>query len=224
MASTVDDKSMSALMDTMNAKKTSTKKSAVEETQDRFMTLLVTQMKNQDPMNPLDNAQVTSQFAQLSTVTGIDKLNDSLANMMASYQNSQTLQAASMIGHGILAPGFEIDLLKSSALMGAELSGDADKVTVTIRDAYGAELNTLEMGAQKAGSLPIAWDGKTKDGNIAPDGKYTFSVSATRNGAEVKASALQFGLVETVSTGANGVKLNAGSLGSLDLADVRQIL
>src|SRR4051812_48267458 len=110
MATTVDDKGLSALMDTMNTKKAATKKSAVEETQDRFMTLLVTQMKNQDPMNPLDNAQVTSQFAQLSTVTGIDKLNDSLANMMGSYQNSQTLQAASMIGHGILAPGFGIDL------------------------------------------------------------------------------------------------------------------
>lgn len=224
MSTTIQDNGMSALMDRMNPKKTTTSKSAVEETQDRFMKLLVTQMKNQDPMNPLDNAQVTSQFAQLSTVTGIDKLNDTLASLMGSYQSSQTLQAASMIGRGVLAPGSNIDLLKSSALMGVELSGDADKISVTIRNSNGEEVNTLELGAQAAGSLPLTWDGRTRDGSTAPDGRYTFTVNATRGGAEVKTTPLQFALVETVSTGAKGIKLNTVGLGSLDLADIRQIL
>ncbi|MGH8808029.1 MAG: flagellar hook assembly protein FlgD [Noviherbaspirillum sp.] len=225
MATTVQDGGMSAgLLDAMNPKKAATSENAVEETQDRFMKLLVTQMRNQDPMNPLDNAQVTSQFAQLSTVTGIDKLNDTLASMMSSYQSSQTLQAASMIGHGVLAPGSRVDLVNGNGLMGVELTEPADKVSVTIRDAAGAEVRKLELGAQKIGSLPIAWDGKTETGAAAPDGKYTFEVSATRNNAEVPATALQFGLVDTVSTNAKGVKLNIGGLGALDLAEVRQIL
>ena len=92
-----------ALLDQMNGS-SAAKKSTAEEAQDRFLTLLVTQMKNQDPLNPLDNAQVTSQLAQLSTVTGIDKLNGTLESMMGSYQSNQALQAANMIGHGVLAP------------------------------------------------------------------------------------------------------------------------
>lgn len=188
------------------------------------MKLLVTQMRNQDPMNPLDNAQVTSQFAQLSTVTGINKLNDTLGSMMSSYQSSQTLQAVSLIGHGVLTPGSGVDLVKGSALLGVELTQPADKVTVTILDSAGNEVRKLNLGAQKAGSLPVTWDGKAANGSAVPDGKYTFSVAATQNDAKVTATGLQFGLVDTVSTDSKGVKLNVNGLGSLNLTDVRQIL
>src|SRR3954466_13474194 len=94
----------------MNPSAAATDKSVATAAQDRFMTLLVTQMKNQDPLNPLDNAQVTSQLAQLSTVTGIDKLNGTLETLMGSYQASQSLQAAGMIGHGVLVPGSSVNL------------------------------------------------------------------------------------------------------------------
>ena len=129
MANTIQDSGISsALLDKMNPKKKSAAgKTDVEETQDRFLTLLVTQMKSQDPMNPLDNAQVTSQFAQLSTVTGINKLNDALTAMASTYQTNQTLQAASMINHGVLTPGSGIDLTKGNALLGVDLNGAADK-------------------------------------------------------------------------------------------------
>lgn len=214
----------SALMDAMNPKKSSAAKTDVEEAQDRFLKLLVTQMKNQDPMNPLDNAQVTSQFAQLSTVTGINKLNDAMTSMMAGYQANQTLQAVSMIGRGVLSSGSGVDLVKGSGLLGVELAEPADKVSVTIRDAAGKEVRKLELGAQKAGSQPVAWDGKAGDGSMLKDGHYTFEVSAVRGGATVTATALQFSLVDTVSTDSKGVKLNVNGLGSLNLADVRQIL
>ena len=224
---TVDAGLPSALLSAMNPKTSSTSstKSDVEETQDRFMKLLVTQMKNQDPLNPMDNAQVTSQFAQLSTVTGIDKMNDTMATLMGSYQASQTLQAASMIGHGVLAPGSKIDMVKGVGLMGVELSGQADKVSVTIRDSGGTIVRTLELGEQKAGSLPIAWDGKSDTGTALPDGRYTFQVGAKLKDATVSTTALQFGLVGTVSTDAKGIKLNVeGMSDPVTLADVRQIL
>ena len=93
------------LLAAMNPASSATSTDSTAATQDRFMKLLVTQMKNQDPLNPLDNAQVTSQLAQLSTVTGIDKVNATLQSLMGSMQPSQSLQAAGMIGHSVLAPG-----------------------------------------------------------------------------------------------------------------------
>ncbi|HEX7634726.1 MAG TPA: flagellar hook assembly protein FlgD [Noviherbaspirillum sp.] len=226
MANTIQDSGISsALLDKMNPKKKSAAgKTDVEETQDRFLTLLVTQMKSQDPMNPLDNAQVTSQFAQLSTVTGINKLNDALTAMASTYQTNQTLQAASMINHGVLTPGSGIDLTKGNALLGVDLNGAADKVSVTIRDSSGKVVRTMQAGALETGSHPLAWDGKADDGSTLADGHYKFEIAASQGGAKVSATGLQFGLVDSVVTNAKGVKLNVGSMGPVELADVRQIL
>ncbi len=199
-------------------------KDTVAEAQDRFMTLLVTQMKNQDPLNPMDNAQMTSQLAQLSTVSGIEKLNAALENLMGSYQSSQTLQATGMIGHGVLAVGNSLQLSEGEALLGVELAGPADKVEVTIRDAGGAAVHSFTLEKQPAGTYPLAWDGKTDAGGTAPDGKYTFEVKASAGEQSVAATALSFGQVVSVSTGSQGVKINVPELGGITLADVRQIL
>src|SRR5690606_21641258 len=101
MTTVQNEKVSQSLLDTMNGTR-NTAKSAAQEAQDRFMTLLVTQMKNQDPLNPMDNAQVTSQLAQLSTVTGIDKLNNTMEALIGSVQSSQSMQASSMIGRVVL--------------------------------------------------------------------------------------------------------------------------
>lgn len=210
------------LLASVNGTKKST--STAEEAQNRFMTLLVTQMKNQDPLNPLDNAQVTSQLAQLSTVTGIDKLNATLQALQGSYQTSQSLQAASMIGHGILSPGSTIDLAQSSAIFGVDLAEAADNVKVVIRDKAGVIVRTMDMGAQEAGTMPLAWDGKTDKDATAADGSYKFEISATRGEDSVKNTALSFGLVNSVTTSTQGVKLNVQGAGAVPMTDVRQIL
>lgn len=227
MATTVQEAGIPAsLLDTMNARKTG-QKSAVEETQDRFMQLLVTQMRNQDPLNPLDNAQVTSQFAQLSTVTGIDKLNDTLASLMGNYQISQSLQAASMIGHGVLVPGSSaVDLKEGSGLFGADFSGPVDKAEVTIYDSNGVEVRTINVGEHEAGPVTLGWDGKSDNGTVLPDGRYTYKIAATKGDADVAVTPLYFGFVSTVATGTNGqgVSLNVEGLGKVNFTDVRQIL
>ncbi len=218
----------SELLATMNPRGNGSASDAAAA-QDRFMTLLVTQMKNQDPLNPLDNAQVTSQLAQLSTVTGIDKLNDTMQAMMASSQAAQSLQAASMIGHGVLVPGTSLTLAGGKAVFGAELASAADAVQVTISDGAGNPVRVLELGARPAGTLALAWDGKTTTGASAPDGSYQIQVSATRGGQPLKAAALGFGEVISVSTGGSGssasVRLNlSGAAGAVSINDVRQIL
>jgi flagellar basal-body rod modification protein FlgD len=221
---TIQDGGVSpGLLESMNGTKSGTK-SVAAEAQDRYMTLLVTQMKNQDPLNPLDNAQVTSQLAQLSTVTGIDKLNDSIGALMSSYQASQSMQAASMIGHGVLVPGSDINLAEGQALMGVELTQPVDNVKLTIFDASGREVRKLDLGPQQPGTLPVAWDGTTADGSKAADGVYTFKLAANLGSESVTATALQFGLVTSVATNAQGVKLSLPGMGDVKFSDVRQIL
>lgn len=212
-----------ALLDQMNGS-SPTKKSTAEEAQDRFLTLLVTQMKNQDPLNPLDNAQVTSQLAQLSTVTGIDKLNGTLESMMGSYQSNQALQAANMIGHGVLAPGSAISLAESKGLMGVEFPQDVDTAQILVKDSSGNVIQTIDLGPQKAGTVPLLWDGTKADGTKAADGTYKFEVASSLAGKAVTSNPLQFGIVTTVSTSASGIQINVPGMGGLTLADIRQIL
>ena len=213
-----------AVLDAMNPKQGAGKKSVASEAQDRFMTMLVAQMRNQDPLNPLDNAQVTSQLAQLSTVTGIDKLNATLESLMGHYRTSQSLDAVNMIGHGVLVPGSGIDLADKVALLGVELDAQVDALEVTIFNDKGQEVRKLDLGAQQPGMIPITWDGKAADGSDSPDGHYTFKVEAKLGNEKMSATSLQFGMVTSVSTGSQGVKLSVPGLGDVDFADVRQVL
>jgi flagellar basal-body rod modification protein FlgD len=210
------------VLDAMKAAKTD--RTVAEEAQDRFMTLLVTQMKNQDPLNPLDNAQVTSQLAQLSTVTGIEKMNTTLQALINSQQSSQSMQAASMIGHGVLVPGTDLALTGGQAIFGVEATEAADEVTVTIRDTSGNTVRTMKLGEQEIGAVPLTWDGKNDDGAAVADGKYVVEVAAKAGGQKSAAAALSFGEVLSVSTGSQGVKVNLPNGNAIDLTAVRQIL
>ena len=220
------------LMATMNTKKPASTDSVSADT-DKFMTLLVTQLQNQDPLNPMDNAQMTSQLAQLQTVTGVNKLNTTLESLKSSYQSSEAMQATGLIGHGVLVAGSGVTLSSGKAVLGVELGSDADNLKVVISDAKGNEVETMDLGAQKAGVLPLAWNGvpdPTKlDSSGKPvtlaDGNYTFKVVATRAGANLTdAKGLSFDSVASVTTnGTDGVKLNLSGKGALTLADIKQV-
>lgn len=222
MTAITNNVASTALLATMNPATTAA--ANANATQDRFMKLLVTQMKNQDPLNPLDNAQVTSQLAQLSTVSGIDKMNATLESMIASQQSGQAVQAAGMIGHGVLAPGKQIALASNTAVFGIDLAASAEKVKVTVRDVNGVAVHTMDLGAKDAGTLALSWDGVKDDGSKAADGAYTFDVAATAGATSISATALAFGQVSSVSTSSTGVKLNVTNLGAIGMTDVRQIL
>lgn len=198
-------------------------KNTAQESEDRFLKLLVTQMRNQDPLNPLDNAQVTSQMAQLSTVTGIEKLNKALQAMSGSFASSQSLQAAGMIGRSVLAPGSGLLLQGGAAAGGFELKQSVDHAVVTIKGAAGNTLRSVDLGAQQAGNVMFQWDGVTDNGAIAPSGSYKFEVSATQGGKKVEAASLALGKVGSVSLGTSGVTLNTDVLGSVDVTSVKQI-
>ena len=201
-----------------------TSNSSTAAMQDQFMTLLVTQLKNQDPLNPMDNAQMTSQMAQINTVSGINQLNATLQALSASMTPNQTLQAASMIGHGVLVPGGGVDLANGSGQGGFSLSGPSDSTKVSIYDASGALVNTMNLGAQPAGVTDWQWNGTDSYGNAAPAGSYTFKVEASLAGSAVAANTLQYGVVNSVTQGATGLTLGVGSLQNVALTQVQQIL
>lgn len=213
-----------ALLNTMNQQKGGSK-TGVEAEQDKFMTLLITQLKNQDPLNPLDNAQVTSQLAQLNTVTGINKLNETLASLKTDYQTSANMAATNLINHGVLVEGNSLQLVDGKSLFGIELATPADQVTVEIKASGGKVVQTVNLKNVDAGVLPLSWDGKLEDGTTAANNNYTMSITATR-GTETltDAKTLEFGTVASISTGASGVKLNIPSFGQVTMDAIKQVL
>lgn len=198
--------------------------SATAELENKFLTLLMTQIKNQDPLNPMDNAQVTSQLAQLNTVNGIEKLNSTLSTLLEGYNETQAMQAAGIIGKNVMVAGNNLPLANAQAVAGASLDSKADKVTLTIKDASGKVVQTEELGAKDAGSFYFAWDGKDADGNVMKDGNYTFTVEASAAGKKVTSTAMQIGTVSAVVRSSNGFLLDLGALGDVALKDVQQIL
>jgi len=192
---------------------------------DRFLTLLVTQLKNQDPMNPMDNAQLTSQLAQISTVTGISRLNDTVSGLSAALGSNQYVQAAGLVGHSVLVPGNKMPLADGKGAGGFELAQDADSVTVSVSDATGRVVREIELGAQAAGVQSFSWDGLTTSGANAANGNYTFAVSASAGGNALKPNTFMSGHVDGVVVGDTGsTQVQLGRLGRVDLSQVKDIL
>ena len=197
---------------------------ATEDIQNRFLTLLTAQLKNQDPTSPMDSAQMTSQLAQISTVDGIERLNATLQKMLGSTTDAQAMQAAALVGRGVLVLGAALQLAGGAAVGALELSGPADQVTVAIKDASGLVQRTINLGALPAGIHGFSWDGKTDGGAQAVDGNYSVSIAGEQGGKSVTASALALGLVSSITRAAQGMTVNVGSLGAFTLADIKEIL
>ncbi len=200
-------------------------RNAAKDLNDRFLRLLVAQMNNQDPLNPLDNAQVTSQMAQINTVTGINNLSETVAQMVAQFAQLQSLQAAQLTGRSVMVAGSELTLgAEGDAPAGFELQVPADSVKVEVRDASGLLVREIALGAAREGIQRFAWDGMTDAGARAAAGRYTFSVIASASGKEIDATALTVRKVEGVSQSAGAVSLILAGLGPVAFGDVRQIL
>ena len=201
-----------------------TTESSMQVTEDRFLKLLTTQLKNQDPLNPMDNAQMTSQMAQISTVNGIEKLNTSLEKLMNNSSDTQAMQAATLLGHQVLVNGSGMSLAAGSAAFGGvELTQSVDKATVTITDGNGLAVRTLELGTLPSGLKNFAWDGKNDAGQPVVAGRYKFSVSAEQAGKSVSATTLELAPVNGVMRDKSGILLELGQMGSVSIDDVRQI-
>lgn len=211
------------LFDAVNASKTQ-KTDASDDMQNKFLNLLITQLKNQDPLNPTDANQMTAQLSQISTVSGIEKLNATMDKLLNSYTSAQNMQAAAMIGKTVFIAGNEIDHQGQGGVAGLELAGAADQVLVDIKDAAGNKVFSQDLGAMQSGIASFFWDGNLADGTPAPEGVYRFNIEASMGGKPIEASLLQAGTISALTMLPNGISLQVGDNKTIGFADIRQIL
>ncbi|MHA6847909.1 flagellar hook assembly protein FlgD [Ralstonia syzygii] len=188
--------------------------------QNTFMQLLVAQLKNQDPLNPMDNSQLTSQLAQINTVNGIAQLNTTMSSMATQ---SAASQASSLIGRTVEVPSSTLSLSSSTASFGISVPNGADDAVVTIKNSAGTTVRTVDLGQVSAGTTNYTWNGKDDKGNTLSDGTYTISVAATLSGSTTSATALGSNKVTgvTISSGTTLLQLATG--GTAKLSDVTTI-
>jgi flagellar basal-body rod modification protein FlgD len=195
----------------------------VKATKDDFLKLLVTQMKYQDPMNPMDSAQMTSQIAQLNTVEGINQLNATVTSLQASLMASQSMQSASLIGKTILADGNSINLLNGSANLSIRLEGAAESVVIDVMNASGRIIKSTDLGANAAGIKSFTWDGSTNEGGTAPNGQYTFQVNAKKLNQAVAVTPLTQATVSGVELTSAGPQLSLNNGTNIAMSTIRGV-
>lgn len=172
---------------------------------DDFLKLFVTQLQNQDPLNPQDSTQFISQLAQLTQVEQAYNTNTNLTSLLNQGNNGTTLAAVSLIGKQIQATGSQVSLQAGSpSTINFNLAQAANQVTVTVKDSTGATVKSINAGSMAAGDGSISWDGTDGTGKALSSGAYSFSVSAMdAGGNSVATTPLVKGKVDAVDmTGA----------------------
>jgi flagellar basal-body rod modification protein FlgD len=192
----------------------------VAGSQDRFLKLLVTQLQNQDPLAPMDNAELTSQIAQINTVTGITNLNSSVQALSGQFLQMQTLQGASLIGKNVIVPGNKLDIANQVGQGGFELTSAADSVKVEVLNAAGTVVDTVQLGACSSGVNGFNWNaGSTYDNTSG----LTFRVTATSGATKLDATLLMRDTVNAVSTSGSTLTLELDRSGTTPYTSVKAI-
>ena len=190
--------------------------------QDRFLKLLVAQLNNQDPMNPLDNAQMTSQIAQINTVTGIQQLNDTVKGLASQFAAQQLMQGSAMVGRQVLVEGNSLAVDSASGLAGGafDLAGSASSVKVQVLDPTGKEVGTVDMGALPAGRYNFSWDASQYQGDSA----LRFKVLAANGEAAVASTALSVDQISAVSMDNGSLQMQLSRGGMTTQSGIKAIL
>jgi flagellar basal-body rod modification protein FlgD len=216
----VDYSAINSVSSSIANTSSSSKSTTAAASEDRFLKLLVAQLNNQDPMNPMDNAQMTSQLAQINTVSGIQTLNDTMKSMATQIAALQSLQGSATIGHDVLTEGSTLDIVDGVGKGSFDLSANADAVKVQVSTAGGTVLGTVNLGAQEKGRQAFTWDASAYTGS----GDLSFKVTATNGGTAVTTTSLQRNKVVAVSNDNNVLNLQLQNGSSVAYADVKAIL
>ncbi len=188
--------------------------------QDRFLKLLVAQLNNQDPMNPMDNAQMTSQMAQINTVTGIQQVNDTLKNMAEQFTAMQVLQGSNIVGHQVLIDGNTLSPDNGVARGAIDLAARAESVKLDILSPGGQVIDTLNLGALDAGRHTFDWDTSQYKGT----GNPSFKVTATLGGKAIDNTTMTQATVVSVSSAGNGMQVQLQGRTAVPYSSVKAIL
>lgn len=189
--------------------------------QDRFLKLLVAQLNNQDPMNPLDNAQMTTQMAQINTVTALQTLNQTVQSMATQFSTMQQIQGTSLIGRSVLSQGDRMSFTDKTGKATFELAGAASDVKVDIVTPGGVVVDSVDMGAQDSGRHSLEWDASKYQGNKAD---LRFRVTATNGQTAVKATTLTQSQVTATGSKSGALTLTLDNGSTVNYADVLGVI
>jgi flagellar basal-body rod modification protein FlgD len=202
---------------------------ATSDTMDQgaFLTLFTTQLKNQNPLDPVKNEAFVAQLAQFSQLEATTAMKASMETMVQSMQGDKMLAGAAMIGRKVAVPNAPAMLLGGQPVQASvDLPNGADGVQMQILDNRGQVVRKLIYPAQTPGSMKLAWDGMSDTGASMPDGAYTMQVLASSLGKAVQPTVNMFSTVRSVSsagTGDNTWLLEVDGGKSVSLANVKQI-
>lgn len=201
------------------------KKPAQQFGQEQFLTMMLAQLKNQDPLKPLEPSEFLGQLAQFSTVTGVQEMQKSLGTMVEALRSSQALEGANFVGRDVLAPGRTAVFDGESAVLGAvDMPAGVAAAELIIRDAAGAVVRTAPLDP-RAGLTGFAWDGRSNAGNPVAPGAYQIEVAARRGDRTEALETMLQSRVDSVTldTGGAGLMLNTMN-GSLAISAVRRVM
>jgi flagellar basal-body rod modification protein FlgD len=190
-----------------------------------FLTLMTTQLTNQDPTQPMDSTQFVSQLAQFAQVSGIQSMQSSLATLTSSMLSSQALSGASLVGTSVLTSATAANLTAGGSLSGAvTVPAGASNVIVQVVDSSGATVDQISVSAQQ-GQNGFTWNGETSSGANAPAGTYTFQAVANVGSTSEAPAVSMIGTVESVSINSttNALTLNTPQLGAVPFSSVQSI-
>jgi flagellar basal-body rod modification protein FlgD len=194
--------------------------------QDAFMKLLVTQLKNQNPLSPQDNTQFVAQLAQFSSLEGIQNLNTTVNGLATGLQSSQALQASALVGRTVEVETDKAYLGTTGVVMGTMVLEDSTSaLKLNVYNSSNELVWSKDLGTQDAGNLPFAWDGTLPNGQKLAAGNYRFEAVAAGKDKPTTLTTYLGNNVNSVTMGTNGaVSLNVNNVGAVALADVKNIL
>jgi flagellar basal-body rod modification protein FlgD len=189
--------------------------------QEDFLKLMTAQLKNQDPMQPMENGEFLGQMAQFSTVSSIGDMSKQLQSLSEQFVASRMLSSGSLIGRQILSEGSYGELQENRPLDGVvRITEPVDGAVVYVRNAVGQVMETFELGPAGSGDYPFSWDGALPGGANALPGRYQVDVAVTRAGKTESARALLYTPVNSVTMSGQDVILNLQNGGSVPLSQV----
>ena len=194
--------------------------------QQDFINLMITQLRNQDPFEPLQSGEFIGQLAQFGTVSGIGELKDTVSDLASSLISNQTLEAANLIGKNALVPSDNLTLESDESTKGAiAVNTPSNNVTVSIFDAAGKLVQTLPIGVVNSGLQDFEWDGIDASGNQAEPGEYFFSAVGVQGENNVAFDTFSYKEIDSISLGENAstIRLNVSNGSELKISEILKI-
>ncbi len=203
------------------------RKASKELGQEDFLALMIQQLRNQDPLKPMENGEFIGQMAQFSTVSGIADMTKSVASLTSAFNSGQALQAASLVGRTVLTESDAGNFDGSQAINGGvDLPYATSAAVVRVYNSAGEPVRELPLGSQQAGLSNFSWDGTLANGEAAPAGRYRFTAAIESGNTATALTTYVASKVESVTLSGNGsgsqIRTDGGA--TVRLSDVKAIM